>query len=141
MSLGSRFHGDTDDMLWSTVRDPRFAWIYDPWFGRAYGIFSEQAVSTYLPTGSGREGLHQHLRAEGNEFKVQPGERFVWRSMVWPAANAFEACRIPNRFTTATTQGRILNLLAEHIEFAPAAEFNLSMVIGLVRMRSARAAG
>lgn len=78
-------------------RHPLF-WIYDPWFGQAYGVQCQDR-EIYSVTESGRRSPSQLSCLEGGtrEVELQPGGKLEVVRFVFPGSDLFEVRAVANR--------------------------------------------
>ncbi len=87
-------------------RGPLF-WLYDPWFGQAYGMVVEGAELHYQ-TGSGRTrgSAVQYLSDGRSSHTLQPGESLRVTRRLFPGRNLLEVRAIANELL-GTSQKRV----------------------------------
>ena len=67
-----------------------FFWVYDPWFGQAYGVLPEKGE---VQSSSDVKSSTMHYEHDGKTtVSLQPGEKLRVARRLFPGANLLEVC-------------------------------------------------
>jgi len=86
------------DLLWGLSADGKLAWVYDRWFGQAYGVLTEDVVMEQPYFARRPSWVVQRFLSEGGkEITLEPGATFVLKQRVFPAGDLFGVRAVANQ--------------------------------------------
>ena len=107
LEMGPRFQAGRPDFIWGAELEERLAFVYDPWFGQAYGVVAGSGpIQARLLTRRPVLGVYRQAADGKLELVLQPGETLTLAARLFPAPDLFRL-----RALTARLAGQTLHPL------------------------------